>query len=61
MKTLVPSILHTRKFCLEARLYWIGAGHAVFGAEVERLVIPLAIDIDDVIELRILRRWLDVS
>src|SRR5271157_3620483 len=60
MKTAVPGILHPSKFCLEAWLYWIGVGHAVFGTEVERLVVPLAIDIDDVIELRILLRWLDI-
>src|SRR5712691_149762 len=44
VKTPVPGILHSRKFCLEARLYWIGASHAIFGTEVERLVVPLAID-----------------
>jgi hypothetical protein len=36
------------------------ARHTIFGAEVERLVVPLAVDIDDGIELRILRRWLDI-
>src|SRR5437588_6176058 len=60
MKTVVPGILHTSKFYLEARLYWIGACHAIFGAEVECLLVPLAIDIDDVVELRVFRRWLDI-
>ena len=31
------------------------AGHAIFGIEVERLVVPLAGDIDHRIQLRILR------
>src|SRR6266849_8280 len=61
MKTPVPSILHTSELCLKTWLYWIRACHTIFGAEVERLVIPLAVDIDDVIELRLLRRWLDIS
>src|SRR5947209_11111341 len=60
MKTPVPGILHTSKICLKAWLYWIGACHAILGAEVERLVVPLAVDIDNIIELRILSRWLDL-
>src|SRR6266571_707423 len=36
------------------------ACHAIFGAEVERLVVPLAVDIDNIIELRILWWWLDI-
>ena len=60
MKMLVPGILHTSKFCLEAWLYWMWACHTIFGTEVERLVVPLAVDIDYVIELRILRGWLDI-
>jgi len=53
VKAPVPGILHPRKFGLEARLYWMWTSHAIFGAEVERLVIPLAVDIDNIIELRI--------
>src|SRR4249920_491647 len=60
MKTPIPGKLHPSKFCLEAWLYWIGACHAIVGAEVERLVVPLAVDIDKIIELRILRRCLDI-
>src|SRR5260370_37474892 len=60
MEAFVASILHTGKFRLEARLYWIRACHAIFGTEVERLVVPLAVDIDNIIELRVFRRWLDI-
>src|SRR5258706_12217970 len=60
MKTLVPGILHTHKFFLKARLDWIWACHTIFCAEVKRLVVPLAVDIDNIIELRILRRWLNI-
>jgi hypothetical protein len=60
MEAPVTSILHTGKFCLEAGLYWIGTCHAIFGREVERLVVPLAIDSDNIIELRILRWRLNV-
>src|SRR5450755_3420718 len=60
MKTPIPGILQASKLCLEALPYWSGACHAIFGAEVERLVVPLAVDIDNIIELRILQRWLDI-
>src|SRR5215467_3096457 len=60
MKTLVPGKLHPCKFRLEARLNWIRASHVVFGTEVERLVIPLPVDIDDIVELRIFGWWLDI-
>src|SRR6266699_4478510 len=60
MKTPVPGILYTSKFRLEAWLYWIWTSHAIFGTEVERLVVPFAVDIDDVVELRILGWWLDI-
>src|SRR5260370_1771636 len=60
VKTPVSGILHARKLRLETRLYWIWTSHAIVGTKVERLLVPLAIDIDDVIELRILRRWMDV-
>jgi hypothetical protein len=53
MKTPDPCVLHTSKFRLEAWLYWIGACHAIFGTEVKRLVVPLAVDINNVIELRV--------
>jgi len=33
--------------------YWIWISYTVFGTKVERFVVPLAGDIDDVIELRI--------
>jgi hypothetical protein len=46
MKTPVPGILHASKFGLEARLDWIGACHTIFGTEVERFVVPLAVDIE---------------
>ena len=52
MKTLVPGKLHASKLCLKARLDWIGACYTVFSAVVERLVVPLAVDIDKIIELR---------
>src|SRR6266566_4725131 len=60
MKTPVPGILYTSKLCLEAWLYWIWTSHAIFGGEVERFVVPLAVDIDNIIELGILWRWLDI-
>src|SRR5207247_5829899 len=60
MKAPVPGILHTSKFHLEARHGWIWTSNAIFGAEVERLVVPLAVDIDNIIELWILRWRLDV-
>src|SRR5437764_11286449 len=60
MKAPVPGILHTSKFHFEARHGWIWTGNAIFGAEVERLVVPLAVDIDNIIELWILRWRLDV-
>src|SRR6266581_1627690 len=44
METPVSGILHTSKFRLEARLYWIWASHTIFGTEVERLVVPLAVN-----------------
>src|SRR5436190_5029872 len=36
------------------------ACHAIFGTEVECLVVPLAVDINDIVELRMLRWWLDI-
>src|SRR5258708_19820103 len=60
MKKAVPGILHARKFRVEAWLYWIGACHAIVGAEVERLVGPLAVDIDKIIELRFFWWRLDI-
>src|SRR5579859_2787914 len=60
VETPVPGILQTSKFCLEAWLYWIGASHAIFGTEIERLVVPLAVDIDNVIEPRVFGWWLDI-
>src|SRR6266581_9083757 len=60
VNTLVPVKLHTHKFRLEARLCWMWTSYVVFGAEVEGLVVPFAVDIDNIIELRILRRWLDI-
>src|SRR5436309_14388974 len=60
MKAPVSRVLHTGKFRLEAGHCWIWTGNAIFGAEVVRLVIPLAVDIDNIIELWILRWRLDV-
>jgi hypothetical protein len=54
-KTPPPSILHTSKFCFKARLFCLGICHAIFGTEVESLAIPLAVDIDNIIKLRVLR------
>ncbi|HEX9132503.1 MAG TPA: hypothetical protein VF844_09430 [Ktedonobacteraceae bacterium] len=56
VKTPVPGILYPSKFRREAWLYWIWACHAIFGAKIERLVVPLAVNIDDVVELRLLSR-----
>src|ERR1700730_2397729 len=58
MKTLIPSILHTSKFCLEAWLYCIGTRYTIFGTKVESLPVPLAVDIDNIIKLRVFRWWL---
>ena|SRR5438552_9074471 len=60
MKTPVPGILHTSKLCLEAWLCGMRACYAIFGTEVERFVVPLAVDIDKIIELRIRWRWLEI-
>src|SRR6266567_7352530 len=60
MKTLAPSILHTSKFCLEAWLYCMGTCHTILGTEVESLAVPLAVDINNIIKLRIFRWWLDI-
>src|SRR2546430_515129 len=38
----------------------MGASHAILGTEVERLVVPLAVDIDDTIKLWIFRWRLDI-
>src|SRR6266700_4103981 len=57
---MVPSILHTSKFRLEARYRRIWIGNMIGRVEVEIALIPLPRDIDDVIELWMLRRWLDV-
>jgi|SRR5579875_1332046 len=61
VKALVACVLHTREFRLEARYDGIGASDAILRAEIERLVIPLAININDGIELRIFRWRLNVS
>jgi hypothetical protein len=61
VKSPVPGKLHPRKFRLETRLNCIGACHARFGIEIERLVVPLAVDIDHRIQLRILRLVLLLS
>jgi hypothetical protein len=61
VKALVACVLHTREFRLEARYGGIGASDAILRAEIERLVIPLAININDGIELRIFRWRLNVS
>ena len=60
VKTLVSRVLHTGKFRLETWNYSIWAWNVIGGAEVERAAIPLPVDIYDVVELRILRRRLDV-
>src|SRR5438128_7314458 len=60
VKAPVPGILHPRKFGLEAWLYGMWTSHAIPGTEVERLVIPLAVDIDKIIAWRIFRRCLDI-
>src|SRR5260370_33795730 len=57
-KTPVSGILHTRKLRLETRLYWIWTSHAIVGTDVERLVVPLAIDIDDGVDRPVLLRVL---
>src|SRR5215471_12302417 len=53
MKASVPGILQPRKFRLEAQLYWMWACHAIVGTEVERPAVPLAVAIDNRIELRV--------
>src|ERR1700730_8796379 len=36
----------------------MGASPAIFSTEVERLMVPLAVDVDDIIKLWVFRWWL---
>lgn len=60
MKAIVTSILHTGKLRLETRRNGVRAWTTIFGTEVESTVVPLPIDVYDIIESWLLRRWLDV-
>src|SRR5579859_3260354 len=60
MKAIVTGILHKSELMLKIRHKSVWTWTAIFGAEVEVAMIPLAIDIYHIVELWILIRWLDV-
>src|SRR5207248_9670628 len=60
MKATVASVLHAGKLRLESWCNGIRAHNTIGGAEVEVAVVPLAINIYDVIELLIVGRRFDV-
>ena len=57
---MVARVLHPGKLRLETRHYCIGTWDTIGSAEVEIALVPFPIDVYNVIELRILRRRLDV-
>src|SRR5205807_8597521 len=60
METIVTSILHTGKLRFKTRLNGVWTCNTIFSTEVESTLEPLSIDVYNIIELRILRRRLDV-
>src|SRR5437879_3969207 len=60
MEAIVISILHASKLRFKTRLNGVGARNTIFGTEIESTVIPLSIDIYNIIESWILRRRLDI-
>ena len=57
---MVARVLHPGKLRLETRHYCIGTWDTIGSAEVKIALVPFPIDVYNVIELRILRRRLDV-
>src|SRR5579859_7465667 len=60
MKAVLTSVLHAGKLRFKTRLNGVWACNIIFGAEVERTMVPLPIDVYNIIELWILRWRLDV-
>jgi hypothetical protein len=60
VKAIVARGLHTRTFYLKTRYPGIWIWNTIGCTEIKIALIPFSIQINDIIELWIVRRWLDM-